>query len=167
MKFIGADTDLWTTVDAASPETRPCTLWTPQQWPAAIAAGLDRVQTGLVLDNDIDVRDLGVDLDDVRMIALRFPKWTDGRAYTQARLLRVRLGWTGELRAIGDVVVDMGLQLARSGFDVAVLRPGQRPEVAQRVLQSFEVLLPSFANGPAYYQGDARDPRPRFLREAA
>ena len=60
----------------------------------------------LVLPNTEDVLKLGDRLDGVRLIILDFPKFTDGRAYTQARLLRERLGYTGELRASGAVLID-------------------------------------------------------------
>ena len=77
-------------------------------------------------------RELVPHLPRLARIALRFPKWTDGRAYSQARLLRVRHRFAGELRAIGDVIPDMAAQLHRTGFDVAVLRAGESIEVAQR-----------------------------------
>ena len=60
---------------------------------------------------------LGDRLDGVKLIILDFPKFTDGRAYTQARLLRERLGYTGELRASGAVFIDQLPFLLRCGFD--------------------------------------------------
>jgi len=71
----------------------------------------------LVLPNTEDVLKLGGRLDGVRLIILDFPKFTDGRAYTQARLLRERLGYTGELRASGAVFIDQLPFLLRCGFD--------------------------------------------------
>jgi uncharacterized protein (DUF934 family) len=65
---------------------------------------------------------------------LQFPKWTDGRAYSQAVLLRGRVRYSGEIRASGDVVADMVPLLARCGFDAVQLRADQRLETAQRVL---------------------------------
>ena len=53
----------------------------------------------------------------MKLIILDFPKFTDGRAYTQARLLRERLGYTGELRASGAVFIDQLPFLLRCGFD--------------------------------------------------
>ncbi len=53
----------------------------------------------------------------LKLIALQFPKYTDGRAYSQARLLRSRLGYRGELRATGDVLRDQLPFLLRCGFD--------------------------------------------------
>ncbi len=111
---------------------------------------------GIALANDVDVSELLPHLPRLARIALQFPKWTDGRAYSQARLLRVRHRFAGELRAIGDVIPDMAAQLHRTGFDAAVLRPGESVEVAQRMLGLI----------PAFYQGDAGEPRLRFARES-
>ncbi|MDM7457191.1 MAG: DUF934 domain-containing protein [Tepidimonas sp.] len=80
------------------------------------------------------------------LIALTFPRWTDGRAYSLARLLRGRWRWQGQIRAVGDVIPDMALLLWRSGFDAAVLRPGESIAVAQQALLAFD----------GHYQPDAR-----------
>jgi len=88
----------------------------------------------------------------VARIDLQFPKFTDGRAYSQAFLLRRRLGFQGELRATGDVLVDQLQLLQRSGFDSAVLRADQDLAIAQRQLAHFD----------SFYQGDAVDPHPLF-----
>lgn len=71
----------------------------------------------LELANTEDVLKLGDRLDGVTLIILDFPKFTDGRAYTQARLLRERLGYAGELRASGAVYIDQLPFLLRCGFD--------------------------------------------------
>ena len=104
----------------------------------------------IVLANDLDPRELK--LDGIERIDLHFPKFTDGRAFSQAFLLRRRLGFTGEIRATGDVLIDQLLQMQRCGFDAAVLRSDQNQADAQRQLQRY----------PAFYQGDARTPAPHF-----
>ncbi len=71
----------------------------------------------LNLSNTDDVLKLGARLGGVTLIVLEFPKFTDGRAYTQARLLRERLGYRGELRASGAVYLDQLPFLLRCGFD--------------------------------------------------
>ncbi len=73
--------------------------------------------SGLSLDNTEDVLQLGARLEGVQLIVLNFPKFTDGRAYSQARLLRERLGYRGELRATGAVFRDQLPFLLRCGFD--------------------------------------------------
>ncbi|MEO8312124.1 MAG: DUF934 domain-containing protein [Caldimonas sp.] len=110
-----------------------------------------------VLANDVDVESIAADLDTYDSIALVFPKWTDGRAYSQARLLRARYRFNGEIRATGDVLVDMMPLLARTGFDAATLRADQSRELAGRALSFFP---------DGHYQGDVREPLPRFRREA-
>jgi uncharacterized protein (DUF934 family) len=109
----------------------------------------------LELANDVDPRTLA--LDGVERIDLVFPKFTDGRAFTQAFLLHRRLGFKGEIRATGDVLVDQLAQMQRSGFTSAVLREGQDVAVAQRQLDRYA----------AFYQGDAVTVKPHFSREAA
>ncbi len=160
MRFLAAGADLWTSTD--EPAIAPRLLLRPEQWQDVAAAWPQELEVGLLLDNTVDVQRCELPLHRFASIALRFPKWTDGRAYTQARLLRHRLRWQGELRAVGDVVVDMALQLWRTGFDVAQLRAGQDPQVARRALAFFEQLPPA-----PFYQGDAREPRPLFLRRQA
>jgi uncharacterized protein (DUF934 family) len=71
----------------------------------------------LTLANTDDVLALGGKLAGVELIVLQFPKFTDGRAYSQARLLRGRLGYTGELRATGGVLQDQLPFMLRCGFD--------------------------------------------------
>jgi uncharacterized protein (DUF934 family) len=102
------------------------------------------------LANDADPRELT--LEGVQRIDLHFPSFTDGRAHSQAHLLRRRLGFAGEIRATGDVLVDQIPLLARNGFSHAVLRGDQDPVAAQRELARFA----------QYYQGDAVQRRPRF-----
>ena len=109
----------------------------------------------LVLSNDVDP--LQASLAGVARIDLLFPKFTDGRAYSQAFLLRRRLGFQGEIRATGDVLSDQLAQMQRSGFDVAVLRADQDLETAQRVLASY----PGY--GVGIYQGDAVHATPHFV----
>ena len=107
------------------------------------------------LANDADPR--AVSLDGVKRINLHFPKFTDGRAYSQAFLLRRRLGFQGEIRATGEVLIDQLVAMARTGFDVAVLREGLDASAAQRQFDRF----------PAFYQGSAVDTQPLFAKAAA
>ena len=105
--------------------------------------------------NDADPRE--VSLEGVKRIDLHFPKFTDGRAYSQAFLLRRRLGFQGEIRATGDVLIDQLVSMARTGFDVAVLRDGLDASAAQRQFDRF----------PAFYQGSAIDTQPLFAKTSA
>lgn len=64
------------------------------------------------------------------ILAVDFPIFRDGRGYSTAALLRERFSWNGELRAIGDVLIDQLLPLARVGFDSFAIRNDQNPDVA-------------------------------------
>ena len=85
-----------------------------------------------IIDLPNDADPLTLDLVGVARIDLHFPKFSDGRAFSQARLLRQRLKFAGEIRATGDVLIDQLVQMARCGFDVAVLREGVDLADAQR-----------------------------------
>ena len=98
----------------------------------------------LRLANDADPLALGAALDGVERIELNFPKFTDGRAYSQAVLLRQRLGFGGDIRATGDVLIDQLVHMQRTGFSSAVLREGVDATDAQRQFDRFA----------AFYQGD-------------
>ncbi len=104
----------------------------------------------LTLANDADPREAA--LDGVHTVVLQFPAFTDGRAFSQAFLLRRRLGFAGQIRAVGDVLIDQLAQMQRSGFTQAVLRADQSIEHGRQLLAQYD----------AYYQGDAVDTRPHF-----
>lgn len=122
----------------------------------AASAHQQSAQAKNVLEVPNDADPLTLDLAGVTRIDLQFPKFTDGRAYSQARLLRQRLKFAGEIRATGDVLIDQLVHMARCGFDVAVLREGVDLADAQRQFDRFK----------GFYQGDAVTPEPLFARAA-
>jgi uncharacterized protein (DUF934 family) len=75
----------------------------------------------------------------IAFIAIDFPIYTDGRGYSLAQLLRTRYGWQGELRAVGDVMIDTIHYQARVGFDSFLVKPGHDPHKALAALQTFTV----------------------------
>ena len=109
----------------------------------------------LIISNDVNPMES--DLNGVKRIDLHFPKFTDGRAFTQAVMLRKRAGFTGEIRATGDVLVDQLQQMARSGFDVAELRADQDLAAGQRQLDRYN----------EFYQADVVQKAPHFAKETA
>jgi uncharacterized protein (DUF934 family) len=109
-------------------------------------------QNILEVANTVDPRTL--DLNGVTRIDLNFPKFTDGRAFSQAFLLRRRLGFKGEIRATGDVLIDQLVQIERTGFDIAVLREDQNLAFAQAQFDRYR----------GFYQGDAVTVQPAFAR---
>lgn len=156
MRFIDPARDAWPAAgDTVAPNGGPALL-TWEQWTASRDAWPLAARVGVLLPNTIDVESLHADLARWSLVALQFPKWTDGRAYTQARLLRARLRYEGEVRATGEVLVDMLPLLQRSGFDAVQLRVDQSLESAQRALRFFA----------SHYQGDVLEPRPLFARQA-
>ena len=109
----------------------------------------------VALANDADA--LALPLDGVERVDLHFPNFTDGRAFSQAFLLRRRRGYQGDIRATGDVLIDQLVQMQRTGFSSAVLRDGVDQADAQRQFDRF----------PAFYQGDAVNPQPHFVNDKA
>ncbi|NBS73035.1 MAG: DUF934 domain-containing protein [Betaproteobacteria bacterium] len=97
---------------------------------------------------------LEFDLSEIKIIELNFPKFTDGRAYSQAMMLRRRVGFDGDIRATGDVLVDQLAQMARTGFTSAILRSDQDRAVGEKLLNHFT----------QFYQGDVVQPKPAFAR---
>lgn len=108
----------------------------------------------LAVDNAADV--LALSLEGVQRIDLHFPKFADGRAFSQAVLLRRRLGFKGTIRATGDVLIDQLVQMQRCGFSEAVLREDQNLAHGEELLRHFS----------GFYQGDLQQPSPLFARIA-
>lgn len=104
------------TVSAADPEGRRIGVW---------------------FDSDDEPEQLGTDCQALPLIAVNFPKFTDGRGYSIARLLRERFGFTGELRAIGDVLLDQLHYMKRCGFSTFVLRADKDINKAPAALTAF------------------------------
>ncbi len=110
----------------------PLAIWVEQRAQLSQRSG----KNGVLLENTEDARVLAADFDKLVLIAVRFPKFTDGRGYSIARLLR-RLGWKGELRAVGDVQRDQLFYMTRCGFDAFALRADQDAQVALTAFSDF------------------------------
>ena len=109
---------------------------------------------GIWLDSNEDPAVIAEDLRLFGVVAVRFPKVTDGRGYSIAYLLRERYGWRAELRAFGDIWRDQIFFLASCGFNAFVLREGEDPREA----------LAAFGDFSETYQGSVRQPLPLFRR---
>jgi uncharacterized protein (DUF934 family) len=77
---------------------------------------------GVLLSPSDDPASIANDFDKLRLIAIDFPAFTDGRGYSLAQRLRERHGWQGEIRAVGDIQRDQIFLLSRAGFDSFALR---------------------------------------------
>lgn len=150
--------DAWRHLDDAEslPEGAPATL-SLRRWAAEREALSRRAgRIGLRLPNDVSPLELAADVGRFGLIALAFPRFTDGRAYSQARLLRGRLGYGGELRATGNVLRDQLLFMRRCGIDAF--------EVGERALaENWPAALGEF---DLFYQ-PAEDGRPWIARRRA
>jgi uncharacterized protein (DUF934 family) len=106
---------------------------------------------GLALKSSEPVQPLANEIHHFELVALEFPKFTDGRAYSQARILRERLGFAGELRATGQVLLDQLLFMQRCGFDAFEIAKGAAsgdPVAAwQKAIRSFSVFYQPAADG--------------------
>lgn len=124
------------------------TLLTLPEWLARDGATSD-APVGIVLMPTDDPLALAGHLDGVAVIAVEFAKFSDGRGYSIATLLRSRLAFKGEIRAVGDVLIDQLFAMARCGIDSFALRGDQDVEAAKRAFETF----------PAVYQwaADERD----------
>ncbi|MDP1933917.1 MAG: DUF934 domain-containing protein [Nitrosomonas sp.] len=104
-----------------------------------------RAEIGVWLASAERPEDLKGDIQKFSVIAVDFPKFSDGRGYSIAYNLRARLGYTGELRAIGDVLRDQLFYMQRVGFDAFATRPDRNIEDALKGLTDFsEVYQTSF-----------------------
>lgn len=90
---------------------------------------------------------LGTDVRFLARVEIEFPKFRDGRGYTTARLLRARLGYRGEIRAVGEVLRDQFLFMARCGIDAFEVRPGTRLEDFRAALAEQTVFYQRAADG--------------------
>ncbi len=111
---------------------------------------------GLRIDPEDDLLAVITHLPKVELVAINFPKFSDGRGYSKARLLRERFAYQGELRAVGEVLGDQLFYMLRCGFDAFELAAGKDTEAALRCFEDFSVS----------YQGATDEPRPLYRRAA-
>lgn len=134
-------TDAWEHLadDAPVPTEGDVTVslsrWTSEREALDARTGRTGVRLSPADEPDAIVGDLG----ELPLVAIEFPKFTDGRGYTTARLLRERHGYQGELRAIGHVLRDQLFYMHRVGFDAFELAPGKSLTDALEAFSEFSV----------------------------
>jgi uncharacterized protein (DUF934 family) len=139
-------------VDASAAEALPASgavIVSLDQWRAQRDALLARdTPLGLRLHSDQSPELVADEVQRFAMIALEFPKFRDGRAYSYARLLRERYGFKGELRAVGDVLMEQLFFMLRVGFDAFDLQQSPDPVAAfQTAMSDFSVWYQPTADG--------------------
>jgi uncharacterized protein (DUF934 family) len=135
------------------PSLLPLAVWLARK--DEILAG--KTQTGVWLDSSEGPEAIAGDLEHFAVIGVNFPKFTDGRGYSSARLLRDRYSYRGEIRAIGDVLQDQLFYMKRCGIDAYALRQDKDIEAALASLRDFSET----------YQAAADQPQPLFRRRTA
>ena len=160
-----ATVDSWKTLEMAEGETPetvalpagdviyPFAVWQARK--AEITAQQGGI--GLLIQPDEKVEEVAADLSRFTVIAVNFPKFVDGRGYSTASLLRQRYGYTGEMRAVGDVLHDQLFFMQRVGFDAFALKDGKSVEYA---------LSKGFSPFSETYQASTSQPQPYFRRRA-
>ena len=108
---------------------------------------LKRGKVGVIWPNSRDVDDLVPYLDRLAAVALVFPTFRDGRAYSQARLLRERYGYRGELRATGQVLRDQFVFMLRAGFDAFDVKKQADAEAFAQTVQRYSVFYQPTGDG--------------------
>ena len=99
----------------------------------------DGAVKGVGISSDENVLELADDVDFLDLICVEFPEAGDGRGYSQAKLLRDRLGYKKEIRAIGEVLIDQLFLMRRSGINAFEMREGQDLEASLQRLKPFSV----------------------------
>jgi uncharacterized protein (DUF934 family) len=133
-----------------------------EQWRAQREALLARgTPLGIRLRSDQSPDLIAADLAHFTVVALEFPKFRDGRAYSYARLLRERYGYRGELRAVGDVLLEQLFFMLRTGFDVFELQSADPLGEYRTAVSEFSVWYQPTADGrPTAMQLRRGNPRP-------
>lgn len=137
----------------ATPALLPLAVWLARR--DEILAG--NKLTGVWLDSSEGPEAIAGDLDHFAVIGVNFPKFTDGRGYSIARLLRERYSYRREIRAVGDVLQDQLFYMKRCGIDAYALREDKDIDAALASLRDFSET----------YQAAVDQPRPLFRRRTA
>ncbi|MBJ7314291.1 DUF934 domain-containing protein [Rugamonas sp. CCM 8940] len=130
----------------------PLAVWQAQG--AALAGRVGAGEIAVWLASDERPESIKADLAKFALVAVDFPKFTDGRGYSIAYNLRTRLGYAGELRAIGDVLRDQLFSMQRVGFDAYATRPDRDIHEALKGLSDFSET----------YQASVDQKQPLFRR---
>ena len=133
--------------DAVLPATGPVIV-SLERWQKERDALLGRgAPLGLKLRSDQSPEQVAADVQSFALIALEFPKFRDGRAYSYARLLRERYGFRGELRAVGEVLLEQLFFMLRTGFDAFDIRAADPLAAYRTAVADFSVWYQPTGDG--------------------
>jgi uncharacterized protein (DUF934 family) len=151
--------DAWITLadDDAAPAKGDIVVGYARLLKEAVALKARKGRLGVRVGSSEDVLALAPHLKALTLVALEFPKFGDGRAFSSARLLRERLGYTGEVRAVGDVLRDQLFYMVRCGFDAFEI---PRTDAA-------ELFAQAMAEQNVFYQAASDDRRPVWRKRLA
>ena len=127
-------------------------------WQAQKASLASRADVGVWIDSDESAHDLGEDAKDLPLVAVNFPGFMDGRAFSTARLLRERYGFTGELRAVGHFMRDQLCYLSRCGVNAFAFASDET---------DLTEVMKSLNDFTEFYQASVNQPVPLFRRRTA
>jgi len=133
--------------DGAELPVEACVLVSAARFLENPDALLKRGKVGVIWPNSRDVDDLLPYLDRLAAVALVFPTFRDGRAYSQARLLRERYGYRGELRATGQVLRDQFIFMLRAGFDAFDVKKQADAEAFAQTVHRYSVFYKPTGEG--------------------
>jgi uncharacterized protein (DUF934 family) len=156
---VAADPFVHVEGDEPLPSGVPVIL-SPERLFAATPEGIAQrnAPVGVAWPNDRPESELAPYLAHLSLIALEFPVFRDGRAYTQARLLRERHGFKGEIRATGDVLRDQFFFMVRSGFDAFEVKKDVDAEAFAHALREFTVRYQPAADSPSHFRRKLHTP---------
>lgn len=151
----GAIEDTWQVLDKDFEGTPEAKSLVPMKYFLEnTEAVLSNAEVGIWLESDDQPEDLPSEASALPLIAINFPKFVDGRGYSIARFVRERLNYQGDLRAIGDVLLDQLFFFKRCGFNSFLLRDEVDTERA----------LAAFGDFSEVYQAANDQPKPLFQR---
>jgi uncharacterized protein (DUF934 family) len=133
--------------DAPIPDGVPVIVTAERFLADAAELGAREAPVGVLWPNNRKVAELEPWLDRLALVALTFPKFRDGRAYSQARLLRERYGFRGELRATGEILRDQFLFLIRAGFDSLEVTKAADAEAFAIAVSTYSVFYQPSTDG--------------------
>jgi len=142
----------WTLIGADEPvaDNQPFIIVPLSMWSIKQDLLRNRQDIAIWLDSDEMPESIASDLRSFQFIALNFPSYKDGRAYSSASILRRRLGYDGELHAIGDVRLDQLEEMTRCGFDIMHLQDGSMLKATDVKYFSYQYQNSADRNLPLY-----------------